>query len=359
MPKSEREETLAALTARIFSSMLDELIMDATLQSHQEVLRAKSVCPVCNTRCGSIHNTPVTNGSDGVAIGQRSDTPFSAGSNEANKVQMNGSNGTSTPTNLKGDPGPLLECVVCSRPMAANRYAPHLSSCMGFNNTRRVAARGNAKPSKPPSEEDQSPPPSDDGELSDDKAYINGKAKGKAKGKKTGDEADFSLKRKRVTAIHRIALQSCLLTGVQPGSPQGSPNKKAKKGSPISRVKADLDAVALLGNSHYSPSTNSQSKIPSKLRDSSVASFQDGSSSSSRESSPDAALAAPTPSSFSSQSPTRPIVTNKASRGRPPAMGTGPPKRPTPPNRPIHVPDYHIEIDHANETGSSTDTDGE
>ena len=39
---------------------------------------------------------------------------------------------------------------------------------------------------RPPSEEDQSPPPSDDGELSDDKAYINGKAKGKAKGKKTG-----------------------------------------------------------------------------------------------------------------------------------------------------------------------------
>ena len=83
-----------------------------------------------------------------------------------------------------------------------------------------------------------------------------------------GDEADFSLKRKRVTAIHRIALQSCLLTGVQPGSPQGSPNKKAKKGkisltrrnihfsyrypgSPISRVKADLDAVALLGNVRY------------------------------------------------------------------------------------------------------------
>ena len=69
----------------------------------------------------TVHNTPAANGNDGVTTGQRSDTPFSVGSNEANKVQINGSNGTSTPTNLKGDPGPLLECVVCSRPVSPSQ----------------------------------------------------------------------------------------------------------------------------------------------------------------------------------------------------------------------------------------------
>ncbi|KAF8887930.1 hypothetical protein CPB84DRAFT_1478597 [Gymnopilus junonius] len=216
MPKSEREETLAALSARIFASMLDELVMDATLQSHQEVLRV-SVKETLSSEmliiillfpneysCGSIHNTgSAGNGNDATASGQRSDTPFSAGSYEAAKVQINGSNGTgsSTPTNLKGDPGPLLECVVCSRPMASNRYAPHLSSCMGFNNTRRVAVRSNTKVSKPPSEAGRSPSPlSDAGDMSDEKTYSNSKTKAKSKGKKTVDEADFTLKRKRFSS---------------------------------------------------------------------------------------------------------------------------------------------------------------
>lgn len=37
-------------TARVFSAMLDELIMDATLQSHHEVARGRAVCGVCHTR---------------------------------------------------------------------------------------------------------------------------------------------------------------------------------------------------------------------------------------------------------------------------------------------------------------------
>ena len=72
MPKSERDEILTTLvcgkagfsysfavlkislgfgqTSRIFSAMLDELVMDATLQSHLEVTRARSLCTVCNTQ---------------------------------------------------------------------------------------------------------------------------------------------------------------------------------------------------------------------------------------------------------------------------------------------------------------------
>ncbi|KAF8203266.1 hypothetical protein BJ912DRAFT_350274 [Pholiota molesta] len=354
MPKSEREETLGALTARVFAAMLEELVMDAALQSHHEVARGRTVCAVCKTRCGAVH-TPGSAGSNEAAASghaaSRAGTPFSAASADVPllKSHPNGT-GASTPTSQK-DGNILLECVSCSRQIASNRYAPHLSSCMGLSTARRGAARTNAKAKAPSDAGRSASPVSDAGQASDD-MKANGKGKAKAKGKKPSDEGDFSLKRKR------------------PGSPQISPNKKAKKGkasgSPVSRVKADPDSSGLPTNSHYSPTTNSQSKVPSKLRDSSTASFLDRSSSSSRESSPEegAFVATPT-SSFSSQSPTRPLAKSgraaPVARGRPPATGTGPPKRHTPPNRPppIHVPDYHIEIDHANETGSSTDTDSD
>ena len=35
---------------RIFSSMVEDLLMDIVLQSHQEIARAKSVCEICHTR---------------------------------------------------------------------------------------------------------------------------------------------------------------------------------------------------------------------------------------------------------------------------------------------------------------------
>ncbi|CAA7264718.1 unnamed protein product [Cyclocybe aegerita] len=352
MPKSERDETLAALTAKIFSAMLDELVTDATLQSHHEVARSRAVCPVCHTRCGSIHtpgsasaiNNEALQASVAAQAALRADTPSSSGSNDvAAKSNVNGT-GTSTPTSGK-DGNLYLECVSCSRQIASNRYAPHLASCMGLNSARRAPVRSNAK-SKQASDAGRSASPgSDGGNVSDDKS----KGKAKAKSKKPADESEFNLKRKR------------------PTSPQISPNKKAKKGkvsgSPVSRVKADPDLSGLPSNSHFSPSINSQSKVPSKLRDSSTASFLERSSASSRESSP-GGISVPTPaSSFSSQqSPTRPLAGNSKAAGRPkpPAMGTGPPKRPSPPvpRPPIHVPDYN-EIDHANETGSSTDTDSD
>jgi len=134
------------------------------------------------------------------------------------------------------------------------------------------------------------------------------------------------------------------------------------QGSPVARVKADPDSSGLPGNvnsilsssltrshqtfkqSHGSPATKSHSKIPSKLRASSTASFLERSSSSSRESSPGGLSVATPSSSFSSHSPVRPPTGNgKPSRGRPQAPGTGPPKRPSPPRpQAIHVPDYSM-----------------
>ncbi|TFK41368.1 hypothetical protein BDQ12DRAFT_679352 [Crucibulum laeve] len=341
MPKSEREETLSALTTRIFSAMLDDLVLDAVLQSHHEVARSRAVCHICHTQCGSVH-TPASmatasQASANGASSSRADTPSSTG--EA-KPGINGSAGTSTPTSAK-DGNLYLECISCARPIASNRYAPHLSSCLGLSTSRRGPTRNNTKKAAPDIGRSASPV-SEAGSASD-----TGKSKGKSKSKRT-DESDFNLKRKRMD------------------SPQISPNKKQKKttakasGSPVSRVKADPDASGVPSNSHYSPSTGSQSKVPSKLRDSSTASFLERSStsSSSRSPSPGGGSIGTAASSFS-QSPNltaRAIGNGRNVRGR--ATGIGPPKRPSPARPPpIQVPSYIMDVDGGDETGSSTDTD--
>ncbi|KAJ7786086.1 hypothetical protein B0H16DRAFT_17107 [Mycena metata] len=336
MPKSQKEETLAALGTRIFSAMLEDLVMDVTLQSHHETARSRSICPVCKTRCSSVH-PPTHSQVASQSLPSRPSTPAANGS---------GGTGTSTPT--KSDGNLYLECVNCSRQIASNRYAPHLSSCMGLGTTRRGAARGGAAKSKQPSEAGGSSSPE---ALSDEGGTPKGK--GKAKTKRPGnpmffysifvliievDEADFHLKRKR------------------PDSPQLTPNKKQKKqttsGSPVSRIKAGNDISGVPGSAQHSPSTNSHSKVPSKLRDSSTASLVERSSTpSSRFSSP--AADSPMSSSYSNQSPSL-GSTSKSIRIKPPNIV--PPKQRTPP-RPI-VDDFLLD-DGGDETGSSTDTDSE
>jgi len=189
--------------------------------------------------------------------------------------------------------------------------------------------------------------------MSDDASPIPAKSKGKSKSKRV-DEAEFNVKRKR------------------PGSPQLSPiNNKSKKqktsGSPVSRVRADSDAAAA-SNTYQLPSTGSQSKVPSKLRDSSIASFEPSRSSpSSRSASPGtpiASISTPTSASaFSVKSPPRP----SKKKGRPPkpkpdgnnkTLLTKQPSPPRPPPPPIRAvePDYLVDVE-GEETGSSTDTD--
>ncbi|KAG6885939.1 hypothetical protein C0993_007441 [Termitomyces sp. T159_Od127] len=313
--------------------MVNDLVMDVTLQAHQEVFRVHAPGPSGATSQPTIPSS-------------RPSTPASA---VDGKMANSAGTGTNTPTSAK-DGNLYLECVNCSRQIASNRYAPHLTSCLGLNTARRGAARTNNK-SKPPSEAGRSlSPASDAGAVSEESP--KGKAKGKSLNKRV-DEAEFNLKRKR------------------PASPQVSPAKNQKKqktsgttpnfdfqlfltssrsvGSPVSRLKATVETSGLRNNSHFSPS-NSQSKIPSKLRDSSTASFIGGSSSptSSRDSSP-GGIASATPASSFSRSP---HIMNKAvTKGPAKVNGVGPPRRPSPPRPPsIHVPDYSIDVE-GEETG--------
>ncbi|KAJ7357145.1 hypothetical protein DFH08DRAFT_475418 [Mycena albidolilacea] len=321
MPKSQKEETLSTLASRIFSAMLEDIVMDVTLQSHHETARSRTVCSVCKTRCSSVHAPTHSVAS----LPSRASTPAANGS---------ASTGTSTPT--KSDGNLYLECLHCSRQIASNRYAPHLSSCMGLSQSRRGAARGSAAKPKQPSEAGGRSTGSPEATLSDDGGSPN-KGKGKAKGK-----TDVNLKRKR------------------PESPQLTPNKKQKKqsagGSPVSRIKAGSDVSGIPTSVLRSPSTSSQSKVPSKLRDSSTASVVERSATpSSRFSSP--APDSPGSSSYSLQSPS---ITDRGLSGSPTKSLKGsklphivPPKRSPP--RPV-VDDYLLD-DGGDETGSSTDTD--
>ncbi|KXN83563.1 hypothetical protein AN958_01128, partial [Leucoagaricus sp. SymC.cos] len=371
---------------RIFSAMLDELIFDVAIEAHHEVLKGKSICQICHTRCGSVHlptqsNTTGIGGSQtttggpatGAGTNSRGDTP----SSETGKAMGSGSvNGAGTPGGGNGggngskDGTVLLDCVVCQRQIASNRYAPHLAQCMGLSSARRApsartSSNAGGKP-KLPSDAGRSASPASEAGVSDDRP--NGKGKGKAKSQ-LSEDTEGSLKRKR------------------PQSPSTSPAKvkKAKaSGSPVSRVKADPDATGPL-TSHYPPSaTGTKSKIPSKLRESSTTSFLERSPSivvSSRSTSP---AATPASSAFSAATQS-PKISSRAInshgpinghigannvRGRSKVTGTGPPRRPvvSPPRPPpppppaiVHhsvVPDYGMH-DGGDETGSSTDTDSD
>ncbi|KAK7463841.1 hypothetical protein VKT23_005776 [Stygiomarasmius scandens] len=314
MPKAdkaaEKEEVLSALTMKLFCAMLDDFAMDIALKAHKEVLKSRAVCDVCQTRCNGVHVPGSSNAR--VSTSSRAPTP--------SLTETKPGTGASTPS---GSSTPYLDCVNCSRQIASNRYAPHLSSCMGLSTTRRAAVPPRNVKNKQTLENRSRSPASDAGTLSDDKSPgPAGKSKSKSK---RADEAEFNLKRKR------------------PISPQVSPVKKQKqKGSPVSRVKSEVD-VSVHSNASPLPPTTSQSRIPSKLRDSSTAPTMGKSvSSSSRSSSPEDMLAAALGSSFQSGNGARP---------------SPPVKRPSPP-RPSAGSGY-IHEEEGDETGSSTDTDSD
>ncbi|EKM48641.1 uncharacterized protein PHACADRAFT_266236 [Phanerochaete carnosa HHB-10118-sp] len=242
--------------------------------------------------------------------------------------------GTDTPTgNI------YFDCSVCKRQIASNRYAPHLSGCMGLGNSRRGAAR-NAS-SKARSSDAGSPYVNSEAGYVSDESKSPSKSKSRSKAKQA-DEAEFSLNNNKK----------------RNGSPSVSPTKKAKKPkTAVSRVKTDHDlsgSPSLLPVSH----TSSQSKIPSKLRETSVMSVdRQSSSSGSRYSSPARSV-----STYTVQSP---VIGTAASTGNTKskmiasksAASHYSPPRPLPPVIRLES-DYLVDVE-GEETGSSTDTDSD
>lgn len=48
---SESIETQCDQASRLFDAMLDDIVIDVALQSHQEVARSRRKCDVCHTQC--------------------------------------------------------------------------------------------------------------------------------------------------------------------------------------------------------------------------------------------------------------------------------------------------------------------
>ncbi|KAI0067857.1 hypothetical protein BV25DRAFT_1987511 [Artomyces pyxidatus] len=369
MAKSDRDEVLNLLASRIFSTMLDDIVMDAAVQSHQEEKRYRVVCDVCHTRCGQAHVSGPSNAVNGAS---QNGLPSTRPSTPAGDAKASG-----TPSK---DGNILLDCVNCGRQVASNRYAPHLSSCLGIGTgTRRAAARNaNAKP-KMNADAGRSASPylgSDNGNVSDDSSRQSQpvpkqpKPKGRPpKNKPKAPAEDATNHRKR------------------PGSPLTSPPKKSKKqkisgtristtwspvafstislGAPLTRVKSIGDNGALSSNHHPTlPPTNSHSKIPSRLRESSTASFLEPEpSTSSRSSTPGTIpISAATPSSHTSESRNWNLNGNSKPNGAAKQKKL-PPRLPSPPRPPSPVirrpeTDYLVDVE-GDETGSSTDTDSD
>ncbi|RPD81765.1 hypothetical protein L226DRAFT_564430 [Lentinus tigrinus ALCF2SS1-7] len=345
MPKRERDEAVADLSSTIFSAMLEEILMDVVQQSHKEIARSRAVCDEYS--CGAVH----VPGSSNNASGSRIPTPTGeARPGDGNSPMATGSN---TPVN--GSNGTVyFECLECKRQVASNRFATHLSGCMGLNN-RRGAARNASAKSKLGNELGKSGSPrlvSEATEYFDDPKPAPKKGKSKAK---KDDSLNSNGKR----------------TGSPSVSPTKKPTKKAKvTGSPAAagRVKADSESPVM---SHLLPPGPNASRVPSKLRASSTVSSLHRER---RSSSPDSPARLSSPAhSISTQASTAmrsPVVTNSTLKSRQ-ANGKGrgapaPPRIPSPPRPPPPVPvikraetDYLIDVEGGDETGSSTDTDSD
>ncbi|OSX67766.1 hypothetical protein POSPLADRAFT_1051890 [Postia placenta MAD-698-R-SB12] len=351
MPKKERDEVLSELAARVFADMLEESLMDVVLESHQAVARSRTICQICHTHCGAIH-VPGPSGSASQA-GPSSRLPTPSEETRGGDTNSPAGAGANTPLNGKNGGNILLECSNCKRQVASNRYAQHLSECLGLGSSRRGATRNATSKSKLVAEAGRSASPyvaSEAGNISDDGKPSPAKGKSKSKAKKA-DDAEFNLHRKR------------------PGSPSTSPAKKSKKAktsSPIARIKRDPGSPS--AHNAQTLAVPSHTRVPSKLRDSSTVPSMHHERSSSPESPSRMSSPAPSISTLASapslQSPTlsaKVISKAKPKNAKPPPP---PPKRPSPPRpppappvAPIPTPGYLVVDVEGDETGSSTDTD--
>lgn len=318
--------------------------MDVVQESHKEIARSRAVCDVCHTRCGAVH-VPGSSGAN-AASGSRIPTP----TGDLRTGESPSATGANTPVSGK-DGNVYFECLECQRPMASNRYAPHLASCMGIGNRRGAARIASAK-TKLGNELGKAGSPrlgSEAGDAQEGSPKPPPKGKGKAKGKKSDE----------------MALNA---NGKRNASPSISPLKKTKKqktaASPAARIKPEPE-----------PSNNllpSASRVPSKLRASSTVSSLHREQ---RSSSPESGTRLSSPArSISTQastvirSPAIGAATLKSKQTNGKGRGAAPPPRiPSPPRPPPPVPvirmhetDLFVDVDGpGDETGSSTDTDSD
>ncbi|KAF8505110.1 hypothetical protein BU17DRAFT_71496 [Hysterangium stoloniferum] len=182
--------------------------------SHKDVTRPTPLCAVCGTRCGSAH----TQGKHANGAGpstSRGSVTLAPGSPAGNTVTAI----STTPiAKDKTDGNIYFECTNCQKRIASNRYAPHLSGCLGIGTGfRRGDARNASAKGELGAEVDRggSPFPGSD-YRSPSRESINGKTKVKPKSHKkaTGKINDLEINGSQKRAGSSLS---------------GTPTKKTKK----------------------------------------------------------------------------------------------------------------------------------
>ncbi|EJU00973.1 hypothetical protein DACRYDRAFT_22814, partial [Dacryopinax primogenitus] len=109
-------------------------MMDTALLAHKECRKRQAKEQACSS-LEPLQDTPPTGAAPASASSSQTMTDDAAVS------QTNGS-----AVGIQKQDATLLDCLNCKRPIAFNRYAPHLASCMGLNvGSRRGQPRNASK----------------------------------------------------------------------------------------------------------------------------------------------------------------------------------------------------------------------
>ncbi|KAJ3568976.1 hypothetical protein NP233_g5357 [Leucocoprinus birnbaumii] len=304
---SEKEEMLNALSKRIFSAMLDELIFDVAIEAHHEVMKGKALCSICHTRCGS-------------------------------------GNGGST----SKDGNVLLDLLT--------------GELWGLDCVNSICTAFGAMYGVPSDATRSASPASEAGNGSDER--VNGKGKDKGKSK-VSEENEGSLKRKRTQSPQTSPAKT------KKAKASGSPVSRVKAAPDSTAPHKSHYTPSAAGTKTKIPSKLRESSTTSFLDRSPTTSRSTSPAATPASSAFSGATQSPQISSRSINSHSQQSnghVGGNNGRGRGKVTGTGPPpRRPamSPPRPPPPPPPRHSVVDHygmhdgGDETGSSTDTDSD
>ncbi|WVQ75053.1 hypothetical protein IAR50_004662 [Cryptococcus sp. DSM 104548] len=196
------KDEIRAVASSMFDEMLDDLILTTAISAHREIKRGRVICGTCGTKCRS--HAPVlpsnlasssssfqVSRAEGSGSSSRAQTPqlASESGGRTGGYSVGPEKGTGGATGIGSGSGRMdsngnafFDCLVCSRPIASNRYAPHLAKCLNIGgSTRRVAARSAAVKARLGTGHDRSSPSpylgSDGGEWTSDADSASSKKK--------------------------------------------------------------------------------------------------------------------------------------------------------------------------------------
>ncbi|RXK36069.1 hypothetical protein M231_06663 [Tremella mesenterica] len=242
------DEELKVMANSIFDEMLDNVLLTTTISAHREIVRGRLPCNICHTHCRGhqplVQETPSQAG--GYLVGPEKGTGGATGIGSGSGKMDNSGN-------------VFFECLVCRRLITSNRYAPHLSSCLGLKGSTRRGARAAANKIRLGTTERSSSPYYQPSEAGSEESVASKKKK------MNGSSTPNGMKRnKSPSKVGQIGKR------LHPGSGSATPTGFPRAAPGPSR----------LGQPPHQPDPDFSSPISSVSPEKSVTSFPDSSTSS-------------------------------------------------------------------------------